>query len=289
MIRHPNSALYVPRNGLYQPREGVGIRVPNAGISAPAGAVISLPQAFRVEIDIDFLEPILLEQEIDVSISADTNIPPPELIGVLALVSGTTGNTRTQDYTALVPETGDFLFFGGVNSQAGAVTVSAPASQGWSETRAQVTVGGSSRNDFWFHKQWGQGDTDDLTPTFTATAGGNWGAYGFLVRGALSVDQVALNDASANVNMVSPVVDDEVVGGSLTIWLYHTRDDNNQGSPSRGLLGFGGVNYDESSGNGYSVGMAYEQEVDSSVETCTMVQGSNGADTYRALTITLVA
>lgn len=100
------------------------------------------------------------------------------IVGFAALQNGN-GANFTLDFSGLSLQTGDVLV---VFTGSPATAVSVPGSQGWAQAGSGQIWSSSARAAQAFYKAWGQGPTDDSTPTFTLTTG-DYAAFGVVLRG----------------------------------------------------------------------------------------------------------
>lgn len=219
---------------------------------------------------------------------------PPSQVGVSVKSFNTTGTTRTPDLDTIGEAilTGDMIVLHVQSRIAGDTTVTMPASQGW------ALIPGMERDvsgayEGLYYKFWGQGDTDDTTPTVTidvAGAGGTSGVYATVLRGVDLSDPfigVILSAVAANNTMTSSVIVETIddVTGSATFWAVSSTDDNTINGETRGTLLYGDAN--GNIGTTGAMAAVFEQSVDAHTVTVSLTQSVNGPDTYRFFTIVL--
>lgn len=175
-----------------------------------------------------------------------------------------------------------------VSRQAGTNTTTPPVSQGWT-LQLSRRVSAFTTDIYW--KRWGDGDTDDSTPTFTyQTGGASIVAVMEVWRGAKATGDPFSQVSAVSVNgttnpMPAPLSASAVATGTVSISNWASIDDNTHAAPSRGALGYGGASYNFN--NTGSESMAYEADVDSSVLSCTMNQSANAPDSSISMTVVL--
>lgn len=96
--------------------------------------------------------------------------PSPYPVGVAAFADGDAVATVTPDVSAVTIQTNDILLasaslVGGVMGDV----ITAPGGEGWTSALSKEEPSGVNAYLIWFWKRWGEGFTDDPTPTFTQT------------------------------------------------------------------------------------------------------------------------
>ena len=216
----------------------------------------------------------------------------PAFVG-FATAANDSSADRTPDLSGAGLATGDIILMHVGSRVTGTLTLTPPASQGWTKiTETERIVSGALDVCYW--KRWGSGDTDDTTPTFTLSAAGAlWNATATVWRGCKSsgnpytVTPVRTDHAAPSgppYVLTSGVLASAPGTSSTTVWAFHANDDNTLNGLTRGSLI---TAYNIS--NGAAMGLAYEAGVDSSVQTAAMTESTNGPDTARIHTIALSA
>lgn len=159
--------------------------------------------------------------------------------------------------------------------------MTAPVGQGFSIV-AELNESGVS--NLLLEKTWGvDGQTDSLNVVITNTAGGTWGAHATMVDRVSSRNQVSGWVATAaNNTQTAPLVTNPVSENTLTMWFFGTTNDNTLADNTRGDLAYA----DNIGANG-AVALVTEQDVDSSVEACSVTETLLGPNTGRLLTLVL--
>lgn len=235
--------------------------------------------------------------------NAATIAAPPTLLGVSAQAvgSGTGSFDLIPDVSALTLLTGDILIaqVGGSPDPAAAITVTPPASQGWTAVTGSPFEHATGRPRFallW--KRWGAGDTDDSTPTFsvdyTGTTNESAQAVLSVWRGCVATgapwEAVAstLNGADS-ATFTAP---DATSGGTerTSVRFYAAGDDCAIDTPSEGTAAYAGANYDFTTQDDHASGCSYlTGEGSGAVGTATMVATANVASKqWIAVTLILV-
>lgn len=211
----------------------------------------------------------------------------PEFVNY-AIDTSTSGSARTPNLSAITLQGSDILIAGGQNrGAAGAATCSAPAGQGWTAI-SELTQSATGISEAWFWKRWGAGDTDDTTPTFTWSTGGNVNTVAIVVLRnckatgvPYTITPVRVNHAS-NATLTTPTVATPPAATDMVIWGFQAIDDNTLINETRGDLIFS-VNLSTFA----SMALVYEIGVDSSVNTCSMTESTNGPDAARVFTLVI--
>lgn len=198
----------------------------------------------------------------------------------------TTGTTRTKDLTAAGLAGDDVLIAHAATKITGTITVSPPAGEGWTQI---ATLNEANVTNTWWWKRWGSGDTDDTTPTFTSSTGGVWDVMVTVVGGCKTTGDPfsqasSVASLASSTTLTSPVVSSTVGSATLTLWFFYGFDDNTLNAHTRGTSG-----YSVNIGTTASQALVYEEGVDSSVETCSVTESTNGPDAGRAITIVMTA
>jgi hypothetical protein len=222
-------------------------------------------------------------------------------------VSGTTGATRTPNFTTLAgytPQKYDWqLVFVFANfANANTCTFTPPTGQGWGLLTASADQSPDSTHHFAiFKKQWGAGYTDVTNPVFTVNTGTVWGAVGEVWRSPsgqwdptapIRDSAVTVVGSGATMTMTAPATAANAVAGDTRVHVYISCDNNTpntkQASGDSYAINGTAVNVNTTA-NGYSLGVVYRDNVAAgAVATATLLQTANGADNWVAWTFLFV-
>jgi hypothetical protein len=215
--------------------------------------------------------------------SAGPTLVAPTMIGVTSTIS-TTGTTRTVDLSPLQPRRGDRIrvhICSRVTDAGAALVITLPSGQGWTKRRESI---GASFANCMADKIWGEdGQTDTMSPIFTLSIGGTWGAICTNLRGTGGLTQsVQWTLTSATATQTAPLLTTAPVSTSMITSTFATTDDNALKTPSRGTLLYGDTTYNL--GTIAAAAEIYEAGVDASVTAASVQESANGNDVGRTMT-----
>jgi len=226
-------------------------------------------------------------------------------VGKTAVVSGTTGTTRTIDLSTTsgwTPYKYDLVIVHVALSYAGAssATISMGSGEGWTLMPSGSQSTGSAYLFANYYKIWGlTGNTDNLSTTVTVSGASKWSIIAEVFRSPsgrwdpttpIEASNFSIVNSSPTTTMTCPAVTSGGTGRT-GIGIAWSCDNNSNGGTSTNswtkAISAGDVNVN--SGSGYSLCTLYKDSIGSgSVATSTVTQTANGADNYVVWTYLLV-
>lgn len=212
-----------------------------------------------------------------------------------AQVTGT-GTTLTPTVPAAV--SAGTLVVAHATSRDAAQTMTPPSGEGWQLLQSPSQTG---LEDAVWGKIWGlAGQTDDTTPTFSIGSGtAGWGVTVSLFKNPrhaaapwTSVDLAVVasgSQANASNNTVTAPSVNHIGERRTVVRLYSSADDNALGSPSEGVLVYGGAAYDQITGNDYAQALSVleNQSLAANTGTATVTETLVGPDVSNGITLVL--